>query len=110
MIFKGRKVLDGTLQSIQSQYGTDTLRVRIQGERPDYSKLQGVEKVTDFGEEQELRLKEGSDSQQILQSLASTHRIDRFEVIHPTLHDIFVRIAGSESVAPTQQAAHTKNL
>src|SRR6185369_2680389 len=28
MIFRGRKVLDGTLQDIQDQYGADTVRVR----------------------------------------------------------------------------------
>src|SRR6185369_17715216 len=28
MIFRGRKVLDGTLEDIQAQYGFDTIRVR----------------------------------------------------------------------------------
>src|SRR5262245_31180007 len=31
MIYKGRKVLDGTLDSIQDAYGFDTLRVRLDG-------------------------------------------------------------------------------
>ena len=29
MIYRGRKVLDGTLAAIQSHYGRDTLRVRM---------------------------------------------------------------------------------
>ena len=29
MIYKGRKVLDGTLESIQDAYGSDTLRVHL---------------------------------------------------------------------------------
>ena len=29
MIFKGKKVLDGTLDEIQAQYGLDTVRVRV---------------------------------------------------------------------------------
>src|SRR5207244_4181793 len=29
MIYQGRKVLDGTLESIQAAYGSDTLRVRL---------------------------------------------------------------------------------
>ena len=29
MIFRGQKVLDGTLESIQAQYGNDTLRIRM---------------------------------------------------------------------------------
>jgi ABC-2 type transport system ATP-binding protein len=31
MIFRGRKVLDGTLSSIQSNYGTDTIKVEVEG-------------------------------------------------------------------------------
>ena len=29
MIFRGKKVLDGSLETIQSQYGSDTIRVRL---------------------------------------------------------------------------------
>src|SRR5438552_3486083 len=31
MIFKGRKVLDGTLEAIQDRYGSDTVRLRFDG-------------------------------------------------------------------------------
>ena len=31
MIFRGRKVLDGTLGSIQERYGEDTIRVAVNG-------------------------------------------------------------------------------
>ena len=31
MIFKGAKVLDGTLDEIQARYGIDTVRVRTDG-------------------------------------------------------------------------------
>ena len=31
MIFKGNKVLDGSLDEIQARYGHDTVRVRIGG-------------------------------------------------------------------------------
>ena len=33
MIFKGRKVLDGTLDEIQARYGHDTVRVRTEAGR-----------------------------------------------------------------------------
>ncbi len=33
MIFKGNKVLDGSLDDIQSEYGQDTVRVRTGGRR-----------------------------------------------------------------------------
>src|SRR5437867_9927564 len=33
MIYQGKKVLDGTLESIQDLYGSDTLRVRLDGSK-----------------------------------------------------------------------------
>jgi hypothetical protein len=49
MIYRGNKVLDGTLESIQDRYGSDTIRVRVEGNGFDPQTIPGVEKVTDFG-------------------------------------------------------------
>src|ERR1043166_134574 len=67
MIYKGRKVLDGTMDAIQNEYGSDTLRVRIAGNGVVFRELPGVERVNDFGRFQELRMKRGTDPQSILQ-------------------------------------------
>src|SRR6266851_4383655 len=56
MIYKGQKVLDGTLESIQDTYASDTLHVRLDGSNGELGDLPGVLKVTDFGRWQELRL------------------------------------------------------
>src|SRR5207245_2284054 len=69
MIYKGRKVLDGTLESIQDTYGSDTLRVRLEGSADGLATLPGVAKVTDFGRLQELRLERGIDPQTVLAAL-----------------------------------------
>jgi len=93
MIFKGRKVLDGTLESIQNRYGMDTVRVRVAGDGVAFDKLPGVEKVNDFGRFQELRLRPGGDPQRILHELIGRGRVEHFELAQPSLHDIFIRIA-----------------
>jgi ABC-2 type transport system ATP-binding protein len=93
MIYKGRKVLDGTLASIQATYGQDTLRVRLEGDGQALSALPGVARVTDFGRWQDLRLDQGADAQELLRLLQSRGRVLHFELASPTLHDIFVRIA-----------------
>src|SRR6266571_4685302 len=64
MIYQGRKVLDGTLDSIQDAYGSDTLRVRLDGSNGNLGDLPGVLSITDFGRWQELRLERGTDTQQ----------------------------------------------
>ncbi len=93
MIYQGRKVLDGTLDSIQDTYGSDTIRVHFEGPSDILAQLVGVVKVTDFGRYQELRLDKGADSQQILARIMMQGRVRHFELTRPTLHDIFVRIA-----------------
>ena len=91
MIYNGRKVLDGTLDSIQDSYGFDTVRVRVDG--ASLNELPGVDAVMDFGRHQELRLEKGTDPQAILAELMRRGQVDRFERTRPSLHDIFLRIA-----------------
>ena len=97
MICKGKKVLDGTMESIQDQYRADTIRVRVRGNGDIFSRLKGIDKLNDFGQFQELRLTDGTDSQTVLNALAAEARVELFEVARPSLHDIFVRIAGPQS-------------
>jgi ABC-2 type transport system ATP-binding protein len=97
MIFKGRKVLDGTLISIQDQYGSDTLRIRAEGGMASLDGLSGVEKIIDFGRLQELRIDPGYDPQKVLSEIMSRTRVYSFELAKPTLYDIFLRIAGQEA-------------
>src|SRR5205814_40560 len=69
MIHKGRKVLDGTLETIQAAYGQDTLRVQLAQDRVALGGLPGVAHVTDFGRLQELRLEPGANPQAVLAAL-----------------------------------------
>lgn len=95
MIFKGRKVLDGTLAAIQ--YGTDTIRVRIDGDPAILKDLPDVERVNDFGRFQEVRTKNGCDTQRMLAAIMAKARVRHFELAQPSLNDIFIRIAGPEA-------------
>jgi ABC-2 type transport system ATP-binding protein len=102
MIFKGKKVLDGTLASIRTSYGSDTIRVEFEGACPALGDLPGIERIKDTGKVQELRMSEGCDPQQVLHALAARARITSFSVVQPSLHDIFVRIAGPQ-LAPDKE-------
>ncbi len=102
MIFRGKKVLDGTLEVIQAQYGSDTIRVRmrtddVQPVSEDLERIEGVQRVNNYGPYKELRMMAGADSQRILHDLIGLGSVEHFELARPSLHDIFVRIAGPES-------------
>jgi ABC-2 type transport system ATP-binding protein len=91
MIFKGRKVLDGTLHDIQEQYGADTVRVRTAAGLSACTGMPGIESLNDYGQVQEVRLT--GDPQEFLQRLIARTTVYHFELTRPSLHDIFVRIA-----------------
>jgi ABC-2 type transport system ATP-binding protein len=101
MIFRGKKVLDGSLASIQASYGSDTIRVEIEDGMSALAMLPSIERINDMGRVQELRMTERCDPQQVLQTLVARTRVTSFSVVQPSLHDIFVRIAG-----PQPQEAH----
>lgn len=97
MIFKGRKVLDGTLSAIQDQFHQDVLRVRLAAGEALPELGQQVELVRDLGQVREVILKPGTDPQAMLSQLCSQTRLISFELARPSLHDIFLRIAGPAS-------------
>ncbi|UCG16315.1 MAG: ATP-binding cassette domain-containing protein [Phycisphaerales bacterium] len=101
MIFKGRKVLDGTLTDIQARYGADTIRVSLDRDTVDLTSIRGVQHVNDYGPFKEIRMDDGTDPQQILTALMSRAAVQRFEITCPSLQDIFVRIAGPEAQEAT---------
>ena len=104
MIFRGRKMLDGTLNEIQSQYGTDTIRVRVDGPVDLLRTLPGVTAVNDYGQLQEVRFT--GDAQALLSALVARVSVHHFEVTRPSLHDIFVRIARPTPDELREEAVH----
>lgn len=106
MIFKGRKVLDGTLESIQDKYGTDTIRIRTEDGVIALRGLEGVEKINDLGQVQELRMSPNYDPQKVLIEIMSRTRVKSFNIVKPSLHEIFLRIAGSEA----REVSHAQDI
>jgi ABC-2 type transport system ATP-binding protein len=93
MIFRGRKVLDGTLDEIQSQYGADTVRVRTALGKAALEGLPAIVAINDQGNLQEVQLRPGANAQEVLRALLARTEVFQFELTRPSLHDIFVRIA-----------------
>jgi ABC-type uncharacterized transport system ATPase subunit len=55
--------------------------------------------VRDLGQVREVRY--AGDSQVLLKQLTSRVRVRHFEIASPSLHDIFVRIAGPQAAEVT---------
>jgi len=93
MIFEGKKVVDDSLEQIATQYGDARLRVRLSGRDPFPLFLPGVVEKTDHGQFQDLVLSRDADRNEILRSLMAAGEVEHFEMVKPSLHDIFVSIA-----------------
>ncbi len=93
MIYKGKKVLDGTLDEIKSGYGANVLRVRMADGSPLPETIPGVNDQIQSGRFVDLQLKSESMRSTVLRNLAAVGDVEHFETMRPSLHDIFVRIA-----------------
>jgi ABC-2 type transport system ATP-binding protein len=98
MIYKGEKVLDGTLKSIKNQFGMDTIRIKHDGDKEILKEIKNIDKINDFGQEQELKMHPESDAQTILSEIISKTKVTKFEITSPSLNDIFIRIAKPEKI------------
>jgi ABC-2 type transport system ATP-binding protein len=90
LIHRGRKLLDGPVREVKARHGKNTVVLAFDGDGSFLAGLPGVQKVSDFGRYVEIRLGPGGDPQAILKEAASRLRVSRFEIVEPSLHDIFV--------------------
>ena len=95
LINRGKKVLDGPVREVKSRYGRGAIVLAYEGDGAFLAALPGVAKLTDFGRYVELRMGEAGDPQRILHAAAARLRLSRFEIVEPSLRDIFVeRVRG----------------
>ncbi len=97
LINRSQKVLEGSLRDVKSSFGRNSIALRAEGGDgvlEDRSIVSCVKKQSD---EVEVLLAEGVDPQNILKRLLdSGAHITKFELVEPTLHDIFIeKVSGS---------------
>jgi len=90
LIDKGEKILDGRVFDIKASYGKNTLVLAFEGDGSFLKTLPGVVAVNDLGRYAELKLGPLADPQAILRAASEKLKITRFEVVEPSLHDIFI--------------------
>ena len=93
LINKGKKVLDGRMAEIKTRFGTDTIQVEMEGDGAFAADIPGVESFTEFNNYIELKLGDNADTQMILKKLSDKVKISRFEIVEPSLYNIFISVA-----------------
>jgi len=89
----GRVVLSGSMREVKSRYRRNRLIVEFEG---DESFLQHAA-IADFQNSAgraEIRLKDGADAQLLLRAAAEKANIFRFDLMEPSLEEIFIQSVG----------------
>jgi len=105
MIHNGEKVLDGSLERIQREYPADQVKIRVAEGETLPGQLPGVEQTERQGAYTLLRLSDPSASHDLLSHVSDRCRLEHFELIRPSLHNIFIRIAGPVTSEPATMAS-----
>ncbi len=96
LIDRGKVAETGLLTEVKARYGKNSVLVEFEGDGAFLGSLPGVARVDDYGQYQEIRLVDGADPQELLRASVGRLRIRRFEIVSPTLHNIFIERVGGE--------------
>jgi ABC-2 type transport system ATP-binding protein len=96
MINKGKIVLNGTLAEVKTS-GDQSILLDYDGNGSVLRSLAGIRRINDSGKHAELVMEEGANPQEILASLVGRVAIRRFDLMEPSLHEIFIRTVGGQS-------------
>ncbi|HVF67210.1 MAG TPA: ATP-binding cassette domain-containing protein [Pyrinomonadaceae bacterium] len=96
LINRSRKVLDGSIREVKRGFGRNSVALRFEGAGDGLLEssplVAGVKRHAD---ETEALLAPGADPQDVLRGLlASGARVTKFELVEPSLHDIFIEMVG----------------
>ena len=103
IIARGEVVLDGPLGTIKAEHGGRHVALSIESANGSVSEILAdsrlVRHVDDSNRYLELELAEGADPQELLRRVvASGAMVQRFELIQPSLHQIFLDRVGASGV------------
>jgi len=98
LINKGKLVLSGSLAKVKAGFGKNSLLIEYEGDGGFLGTLPGVARVDAYGSYSEVRLDDGANPQDIFRAIAGRLRVSKFEIVAPTLHNIFIEKVGGAPV------------
>jgi ABC-2 type transport system ATP-binding protein len=94
LINRGISVLQGPLKQVKAQYGKSNVQIEYEGNSDFLQKQELVGSYNNYGNYVEVRLAPGADPQQLLHAAAQRSRISKFELVEPSLEEIFIEVVG----------------
>jgi ABC-2 type transport system ATP-binding protein len=95
LIHNGNLVLSGAMREIKSRYPNNHVVINFEGDA-SFLNHPSIDEAKNYNGRAEIKLHEGADAQALLVEAVSKARITRFEVMEPTLEEIFIETVGSK--------------
>jgi ABC-2 type transport system ATP-binding protein len=104
LIHNSHLVLAGSMREIKSRYPVNRVLINFTGD-DSFLNHPTIHSAKNYGGHAEIRLNEGADAQTLLAAAMVKARVTRFEVMEPTLEEIFI-----EKVTETSQASQSAGV
>ncbi len=98
LINNGEAVLSGRMREIKSRYERNHVIVEFEGSA-EFLKSDEIAEANNYSGHAEIKLKPHGDAQKLLHEAASMATIYRFELVEPSLEEIFIETVGGKADA-----------
>lgn len=95
LVNQGKAVLQGDLRKVKASYGKSAVQIDYDGDARFLERKDLVQSYHNLGNYVELKLAPGADPQQLLRLACESARISRFELVEPSLEEIFIDVVNS---------------
>jgi ABC-2 type transport system ATP-binding protein len=98
LIDKGEAVLAGRMREIKSRYERNHVIVEFEGS-PQFLESAEIAEAKNFSGHAEIRMKPHGNAQKLLHEASAVATIFRFELVEPSLEEIFIQTVGGKADA-----------
>ena len=98
LVDKGRAVLAGKVREIKASYERNRVIVEFEGSSA-FLESEEIAESKSYSGHVEIKLKEHGNAQKLLQEAAAVATIYRFELVEPSLEEIFIQTVGGKADA-----------
>jgi ABC-2 type transport system ATP-binding protein len=98
LVNRGTVVLSGTMREVKSRYERNRVVIEFEGDE-SFLKHESIAESKNYSGHAEIKLKDGADSQALLRAAISNARVYKFELVEPSLEDIFIQTVGGKADA-----------
>ena len=95
LIHRGQSVLSGSMRAVKSRYERNRVILHFEGGN-GFLSHEAIAGYREYPGQVEIRLKEHADAQALLRAATQHAKIYRFELVEPSLEEIFIQTVGEK--------------